>query len=143
MRAAIAEFAAGDSPVYAECGGFMYLTEAIIDVDGRSWPMAGIFPTRARMRKRLAKLGYIEVENCESEGWLAPGERARGHEFRYSVIDVMPETIPSRLRGAGGRLSECAPSSAAISISIFSLARRLRRKILVEDCSSRSNRNYK
>ena len=56
MRAAMTEFAANDSPVYAECGGFMYLMQAIIDVEGRSWPMAGIFPTVARMQKRLAKL---------------------------------------------------------------------------------------
>jgi cobyrinic acid a,c-diamide synthase len=93
MRVAIAEFAAKDAPVYAECGGFMYLTQAIVDASGRSWPMAGIFPTSARMQKRLAKLGYIEVENCEAEGWLPAGECARGHEFRYSVIDPMPETI--------------------------------------------------
>jgi cobyrinic acid a,c-diamide synthase len=93
MRAAIAEFAASDAPVYAECGGFMYLTQEIVDVSGRSWPMAGIFPTSARMQQRLAKLGYIEIEDCEADGWLAPGECARGHEFRYSVIDPMPETI--------------------------------------------------
>jgi cobyrinic acid a,c-diamide synthase len=93
MRRALAEFATGDLPVYAECGGFMYLTEAIVDAEGRSWPMAGIFPTRARMLQRLAKLGYIEVENCRGAGWLPAGERARGHEFRYSVIDPMPETI--------------------------------------------------
>jgi cobyrinic acid a,c-diamide synthase len=93
MRVAIAEFAASDAPVYAECGGFMYLTQAIVDLSERSWPMAGIFPTRARMQKRLAKLGYIEVETCEAESWLPPGECARGHEFRYSVIDPMPETV--------------------------------------------------
>ena len=81
MRAAMTEFAANDSPVYAECGGFMYLMQAIIDVEGRSWPMAGIFPTVARMQKRLAKLGYIEVEG------------ARGHEFRYSAMDPMPDTV--------------------------------------------------
>jgi cobyrinic acid a,c-diamide synthase len=86
MRTAIAEFAAADAPIYAECGGFMYLTEAIVDTTGLSSPMAGIFPTQARMQPRLAKLGYIEIE-------LAPEERARGHEFRYSVIDPMPETI--------------------------------------------------
>ena len=93
MQAAIAEFVANDAPVYAECGGFMYLTKAIVDVEGRSWPMAGIFPTTARMQKRLARLGYIEVETRDAEGWLSPGECARGHEFRYSVIDPMPETI--------------------------------------------------
>jgi cobyrinic acid a,c-diamide synthase len=93
MRAAIAEFAANHAPVYAECGGFMYLAQAIVDAEGRSWPMAGIFPTNARLQPRLARLGYIEVASCEADGWLAPGERARGQEFRYSVIDPMPETI--------------------------------------------------
>jgi cobyrinic acid a,c-diamide synthase len=86
MRTAIAEFVASDAPVYAECGGFMYLTQAIVSTTGQSSPMAGIFPTQARMQPRLAKLGYIEIE-------LASGQRARGHEFRYSVIDPMPETI--------------------------------------------------
>ena len=86
MRAAIAEFVATDAPVYAECGGFMYLTQAIVDAEGRSWPMAGIFPTSARMQKRLAN-SAISKWNLRSAGWLAPGERARGHEFRYSVID--------------------------------------------------------
>jgi cobyrinic acid a,c-diamide synthase len=93
MRAAIVEFASKGAPVYAECGGFMYLMNAIVDADGRNWPMAGIFPTSARMQKRLAKLGYIEVESGEAGAWLAPGESARGHEFRYSTMDPMPETI--------------------------------------------------
>lgn len=93
MRAAIAEFAASDAPVYAECGGFMYLTQAIVDAETRGWPMAGIFPTIARMQARLARLGYVEVEASDAGRWLAPGERARGHEFRYSVIDPMRETI--------------------------------------------------
>jgi cobyrinic acid a,c-diamide synthase len=97
MRAGIVEFAAAGAPIYAECGGFMYLMQRIVDADGRAWPMAGIFPTSARMQKRLARLGYIEVEGREAEsdqaeGWLAPGERARGHEFRYSNMDPMPET---------------------------------------------------
>jgi cobyrinic acid a,c-diamide synthase len=93
MRTAIAEFAARDAPVYAECGGFMYLMKGVADAEERSWPMAGIFPTTARMQKRLAKLGYIEVEDRGAEGWLGPGEQARGHEFRYSVMDAMPESV--------------------------------------------------
>jgi cobyrinic acid a,c-diamide synthase len=93
MRAAVAEFVAGNAPVYAECGGFLYLTRAIVDAQKRSWPMAGVFPTSAHMQTRLARLGYVEVETNGAESWLAPGERARGHEFRYSVIDPMPEGI--------------------------------------------------
>jgi cobyrinic acid a,c-diamide synthase len=93
MIEAIRRFAYSRAPVYAECGGFMYLTEAIVEPDGPEHPMVGIFPTRARMQSRLARLGYVEAQACDAEGWLMPGERARGHEFRYSVIDPMPETI--------------------------------------------------
>jgi len=97
MRAALFEFAASGAPVYAECGGFMYLTEAIVNAVGQSWPMTGIFPTTARMQPRLAKLGYLEIESGE-DAWLAPGNKARGHEFRYSVIDRMPDTVARAYR---------------------------------------------
>jgi cobyrinic acid a,c-diamide synthase len=93
MRLAIAAMVASDVPVYAECGGFMYLTEAIVDAEGRRWPMAGVFPTTARMQTRRAKLGYIGVETSAGSGWLPPGVRARGHEFRYSAIDPMPQDV--------------------------------------------------
>src|SRR5260370_24723011 len=96
MRADVARFVQGGRPVYAECGGLMYLTEAIIDADGQSRPMVGIFPTVARMQPRLAALGYAEVVAADDEGWLRPGEQARGHEFRYSVIDEMPGQISRR-----------------------------------------------
>lgn len=93
MRTAIAQFSAGGGPIYAECGGFMYLTEEIFDAEGRAWPMAGVFPTRARMQRKLAKLGYTEIEARGGNGWIRRGDRVRGHEFRYSVIDPMPESV--------------------------------------------------
>ena len=85
MRAAVADFVARDGPVYAECGGFMYLTDAIVDLEGEAWPMVGVFPTKARMQERLAKLGYVAVETRAGT--------ARGHEYRHSTIDPMPESI--------------------------------------------------
>ena len=93
MREAVAQHVARDAPIYAECGGFMYLTDAIVESEGRTWPMTGIFPTKARMQARRAKLGYIEVETNDGGDWLVPGIRARGHEYRYSAIDPMPESI--------------------------------------------------
>ena len=93
MRTAVAQLAAAQAPIYAECGGFMYLTEGIVDTDSRFWPLVGIFPTQARLQKRLVKLGYIEVEGREATGWLLPGQTARGHEFRYSAIDPIREDI--------------------------------------------------
>jgi cobyrinic acid a,c-diamide synthase len=93
MRAAVAGFAKSGGAIYAECGGLMYLSEAIVDQAGNSHPMVGVFPTRARMQSRLAALGYVEVEGVDANSWLQPDERARGHEFRYSRIDEMPPQV--------------------------------------------------
>jgi cobyrinic acid a,c-diamide synthase len=98
MRNDIARFAESGSPVYAECGGLMYLTEAIVDAEERTYPMVGLFPTRARMKSRLAALEYVEVEGVNESGCLHQNEHARGHEFRYSVIDEMPANIARQYR---------------------------------------------
>jgi len=98
MRADVARFAQSGKPVYGECGGLMYLTEAIVDQESHAFPMVGVFPTCARMQPQLAALGYAEVKGTNPAGWLRPGEQARGHEFRYSVIDEMPEQIMRRYR---------------------------------------------
>jgi cobyrinic acid a,c-diamide synthase len=141
MRDAMVAFAMSDAPVYAECGGFMYLTQAIVDVSGRSWPMAGIFPTSARMQKRLAKLGYIEVENCETEGWLAPGERVRGHEFRYSSIDPMPETILRAYKGPAEGYRVRSVLGSYIHLHFLSCPNFAEQ--LVRDCAQWRTRNIK
>ncbi len=98
MRNDIARFAESRSPVYAECGGLMYLTEAIVTTEEHTYPMVGLFPTRARMKSRLAALGYVEVEGVNGSGWLHQNEYVRGHEFRYSVIDEMPAHIARQYR---------------------------------------------
>jgi len=75
-----------DLPVYAECGGFMYLTEGIEDKSHRFYPMAGIFPVKIMMLDRLKALGYREVTLKASNPLGKPGEKIRGHEFHYSEI---------------------------------------------------------
>lgn len=68
-------------PIYAECGGFMLLAEAI---DQR--PMAGVFPAQAKMLARRKALGYREVE-LTAECLLGPVRTViRGHEFHYSEM---------------------------------------------------------
>ncbi len=86
MRAAIAELGRRGCPVYAECGGLMYLTEAIRTLDGAGHPMVGLFPAEAQMRPTLQALGYVEVET-QMPTILGPaGVRFRGHQFRYSEL---------------------------------------------------------
>jgi len=71
-------------PVYAECGGLMYLTEGIT-VDGKTFSMAGALPARAEMTGRLEALGYVNARSVR-EGPLLPGIEFSGHEFHYSKV---------------------------------------------------------
>lgn len=97
LREAIRRAAASGLPVYAECGGFMLLAEAI---DG--YAMAGVFPARARMLSRRKALGYREVTLTAATLLGPAGTAARGHEFHYSQMDLTP-SVPRVYRlGRGG-----------------------------------------
>ena len=87
MREALREFAARGGPVYAECGGLMYLCDAIQDHAGQRHPMLGLLQGCAVMTERLQALGYVEVET-RIRTLLGPaGTQFRGHQFRHSRLD--------------------------------------------------------
>jgi len=88
MRADVAAFAAARGPIYAECGGLMYLSDAIETLDGRRHTMVGIIPGHVEMRDRLAALGYVEIETQEPTLLGGAGLRFRGHQFRYSELQL-------------------------------------------------------
>ncbi len=72
-------------PIYAECGGFMYLTEAIIDLEGQRHLLVGLIPGLTRMQTRLVSLGYRLIESLDGNFLLPPGFTTRGHEFHWST----------------------------------------------------------
>ena len=79
--------------MYAECGGLMYLTSAIVTLDGTRHPMVGLVPSEARMCEKLQALGYVEVETQAKTILGGAGSRFRGHQFRYSELSPPPEAI--------------------------------------------------
>jgi cobyrinic acid a,c-diamide synthase len=100
----IREAAVAGLPVYAECGGLIYLTQGIVGADPCACPdsgehagsplyrLLGIFPAVARMLPQRKALGYREV-TFSRDTILGPARTvARGHEFHYSEI-VMPPGI--------------------------------------------------
>ncbi|MDP9375699.1 MAG: cobyrinate a,c-diamide synthase, partial [Chloroflexota bacterium] len=108
LRRAIREAAERGLPLYAECGGLMYLTEALIDADGARHEMVGLLPGHAVMRERRARLGYAVVRALRDTPLLRAGEEARGHEFHYSTWEGVPDGAPHAYavrprRGADGR----------------------------------------
>ena len=83
----------GYPELYAECGGLMYLTEAIIDAAGQTHPMVGALAGRSVMTSRLT-LGYRTARvGCDTWLWRE-GETLRGHEFHYSVWEERPTHLP-------------------------------------------------
>ncbi|MEM7348916.1 MAG: cobyrinate a,c-diamide synthase, partial [Chloroflexota bacterium] len=88
IKTALQQARKANIPIYAECGGFMYLTEAIIDLDGETHPMVGLVPGITRMQPRLVSLGYRIVESFTGNFLLPQGITTRGHEFHWSTWET-------------------------------------------------------
>lgn len=106
VMADLRERAQQQLPIFAECGGYMFLTQSITDRSGETYPMVGLIPAEVRMQNRLAALGYREVTALEECLLLEQGEMLRGHEFHYSTLNRLTDDYPALyetkgLRGAG------------------------------------------
>ncbi|MBQ9364950.1 MAG: cobyrinate a,c-diamide synthase [Schwartzia sp.] len=84
MVDAIKEAAASGMPIYAECGGFMYLMRELIDFKGKSFPMLGIVPGKVQMNGNLQTVGYVEATMMRDTILGKKGTVLRGHEFHFS-----------------------------------------------------------
>ena len=82
MLASIRKAADSGMPILAECGGFQYLQEELVDKEGTVHRMCGVLKGSSRMTDRLVRFGYVEVSG---EGlYFGTGRTIRGHEFHYS-----------------------------------------------------------
>ena len=82
MLSSIKEAMERGIPVVAECGGFMYLHNKIIDKENQSYPMVGAIDAECHYTGRLVRFGYIELQEKDAN-FLPEGEMIRGHEFHY------------------------------------------------------------
>jgi cobyrinic acid a,c-diamide synthase len=85
MREAVRTAAAGGMPVYAECGGLMFLARELI-VDGVSHPMTGVLDLVVEQEAGPQGHGYVEAEVDRPNPFFTNGMRLRGHEFHYSRV---------------------------------------------------------
>lgn len=93
-------------PVFAECGGYMYLTRSITDREGARHEMVGVIPAEVKMQNKLAALGYREARALGDCILMERDEIIRGHEFHYSTLTAERDDYPyvyetKGLRGAG------------------------------------------
>jgi cobyrinic acid a,c-diamide synthase len=108
LHKAIRRFAEAGRPVYAECGGLMYLADALEDVDGVLHRMVGLLPASVRMRPRRLTLAYTEVAFTADTPIGGAGATARGHEFHYSALDPVPGSVARVYRASRRRGGERA-----------------------------------
>ena len=87
MRRAVRKFSERGGTIYGECGGMMYLTQAIRDLEGKSYEMVGLFEAEAVMSKARMTLGYRELQISQPCVLGEVGITARGHEFHYSLVE--------------------------------------------------------
>jgi cobyrinic acid a,c-diamide synthase len=78
-------------PVYAECGGLMYLGESLA-MDTRIFPMAGVLPVSFSMEKRPQGHGYTLLEVDRENPFYPVGRVLKGHEFHYSRVISLEES---------------------------------------------------
>jgi cobyrinic acid a,c-diamide synthase len=85
LREALREQIERGLPVYAECGGTVYLGEKLI-YDGTEYPMVGALPVVFAFQKRPQGHGYTALETVGENPFFALGDSLRGHEFHYTYM---------------------------------------------------------
>jgi cobyrinic acid a,c-diamide synthase len=90
-------------PTYAECGGLMYLAESIRWAE-RSGAMLGVIPATVTMGERPVGRGYASLRGTGASPLAAAGVDYPAHEFHYSALSALPDTMTpayAMLRGRG------------------------------------------
>ena len=84
MRESIKKAAINGLPIFAECGGYMYLMNELIDFEGKSHKMVGVIENSAKMNDRLQMVGYVEATLLNDCILGKAGDIFHAHEFHFS-----------------------------------------------------------
>lgn len=85
LMQAIKKVAYNGLPIYAECGGLIYLAEEL-NLNSKAYPMTGVLPLIVGVSKKPQGHGYTVAEVCKSSSFFKRGQVLHGHEFHYSHI---------------------------------------------------------
>jgi len=78
-------------PIYAECGGLMYLIKSLMDFKKRKFSMVGVFKCSVSMGDRLHRMGYVNVRVIKDNILGKEGDRIRAHVFHWSRLVNVPK----------------------------------------------------
>ncbi|MEN3186062.1 MAG: cobyrinate a,c-diamide synthase [Atribacterota bacterium] len=107
LKEAIWQLAIRGMPIYAECGGLMYLSQTLW-VHGKVFPMVGVLNLHVEMTSRLQRFGYAQALTLRDNLLASKGMRFRGHEFHYSrTVDDGERTTYRIEKPQGGQSWQC------------------------------------
>ncbi len=89
FRRSVKDAAEAGLPIYAECGGLIYLGEKIT-LDGEDFPLVGIFPVHFTLEQRPQAHGYTILKARDNNPFYPANTEIKGHEFRYSKVAQWP-----------------------------------------------------
>ncbi|WP_440216672.1 cobyrinate a,c-diamide synthase [Chromobacterium piscinae] len=98
-------------PLYAECGGMLYLLDRLSNRDGDSAAMLGMLPGHATLQGRLCGLGLQQMD--------FPGGALRGHTFHYTRLETALEPIARAARASGAGSGEALYRRGSLLASYF------------------------
>ncbi len=86
VRAKVKQLSDEGMPIYAECGGLMYMCAGLTTLEGARYDMTGVFDAEVRMTEKLQALGYVEAKVIRDNVLAKVGDATRGHVFHYSKV---------------------------------------------------------
>ncbi|MEW6183242.1 MAG: cobyrinate a,c-diamide synthase [Bacillota bacterium] len=92
LRRAIKKGIENGLPVYAECGGLMYLSRSLT-YNGKRSMMVDAFPFDVIMGTEPRGHGYMRLRSLANNPYFQEGQELRGHEFHHSAVANLPETV--------------------------------------------------
>ena len=93
LRAEIFHAAQDGLPIFAECGGFMYLMRELVDFSGKSFAMCGVIDGVATMTGKLQMVGYVDAEILRDCVIGRIGDKIHAHEFHFSTAEISAAEI--------------------------------------------------
>ncbi|MEN3811220.1 cobyrinate a,c-diamide synthase [Chromobacterium piscinae] len=111
LKADLQEHIEAGKPLYAECGGMLYLLDRLSNRDGDSASMLGLLPGQAVLQDRLCGLGLQQMD--------FPGGALRGHTFHYTRLETALEPIARAARASGAGSGEALYRRGSLLASYF------------------------
>ncbi|MDU2689035.1 cobyrinate a,c-diamide synthase [Paeniclostridium sordellii] len=104
MRESIKKAHENNVPIYAECGGLMYLGEKLLNLDGNEYEMVGIFEGISKMTKSLKRFGYCDGIAKADTVFSNKGDIIKGHEFHHSEFNSNEECSYKMVKKRGNKI---------------------------------------